>query len=156
MMLVPSLLDFPRLRLRKKQQEYISVLPVTVSATEIMKSNKKWKWAIWQNQSPWGFSSKEQNEKHRTKAGTVPTISRVSSSEVSNCRINEPGSVTQVVAMQSRTQEGTHKGDTCRQRADSEILKTENRKEDHEPAKRQTACVTMQITMGILKTTMCS
>ena len=58
---------------------------------------------------------------------------------MSNCRINEPGSVTQVVAMQSETQEGTHKADICGQRADSEILKMENRKEDHEPTKRQTA-----------------
>ena len=132
MMLVPSLLDFPRLHLRKNNRNiYIYILPVTVSAAEIMKNNKKWKWAIWQNQSPWGFSSKEQNGKHRTKARAVPTISRVGSREVLNCRINEPGSVTQVVAMQSKTPEGTQKRDACDQTVESEILKTENRKEDH-------------------------
>lgn len=68
---------------------------------------------------------------------------------MSNCRINEPGSVTQVVAMQSKTHEGTHKWDAWGQTADSEILKTKNRKEDHEPSKRQ-------IIMGIVKTNMCS
>lgn len=114
-----------------------------------MKSNKNGN-ELYDKISLLRFSSKEQNEKHRTKAGTVPTISRVSSSEVSNCRINEPGSVTQAICSPGHRKELT-KGTPVVPETDSEILKTENRKEDHEPAKRQTACVTMQITMGILK-----